>query len=689
MENQLVHVSENFKKMATRAILSIILFVITYLLLVALAIGLTILCAYWAYQLVMIKPSFLTILAGFGLASVGILVLIFLLKFLFKKHKVDRSHLVEIKEQDQPELFSAIRQIVEDVKTQFPQKVYLSAEVNAAVFYNSSFWSMFFPVKKNLMIGMGLVNSTSVSEFKAILAHEFGHFSQRSMKVGSYVYHVNKIIHNLLFDNESYGYLASGWANITQFFAIFVGMAVKIVHGIQWLLQKMYGVVNLNYMSLSREMEFHADAVAAHAIGAKPLVNSLLRMNLADHALNVVLHYYHEKITDSVKTQNIFPQQYFVMDFLAKETHVPIQNELPFVNLDYLSRFNKSKLVVKNQWASHPATGERIGALKKLEIPDHTENSQRANSLFRNLDIVQAMVTEKLFSAVSYPGETREQAYEAFVKEYQKEYKKNAYDSLFNEYYDNKNPQPFEIAQAVEDANSAELPDIQDLFANEVVDLTYQILALEGDIETMKAIIKGDIKVKTFDYDGLKYKAKSAAKVGAQMEKELSEVKKKLLEQDIKIFQYFYLLAKEQGKAEEFRKRYEELLEYEESFESKSKVFVDIIQRTHFMQEVTPYQAIEENLKWLEPFEQKLKSYMAEMLELDIYRSTLTDDAQQAFDKYLSKKWEYFRNPNYVEAALEVFSEAMKQYEYMLTHTFVNMKKALLEFKVQLEKGKD
>jgi hypothetical protein len=36
--------------------------------------------------------------------------------------------------------------------------------------------------KKNLTIGIGLINSTSVGELKTILAHEFGHFSQRSMK---------------------------------------------------------------------------------------------------------------------------------------------------------------------------------------------------------------------------------------------------------------------------------------------------------------------------------------------------------------------------------------------------------------------------------------------------------------------------------------------------------------------------
>ena len=37
---------------------------------------------------------------------------------------------------------------------------------------------MFLPVKKNLTMGLGLINSTTVSELKSILAHEFGHFSK-------------------------------------------------------------------------------------------------------------------------------------------------------------------------------------------------------------------------------------------------------------------------------------------------------------------------------------------------------------------------------------------------------------------------------------------------------------------------------------------------------------------------------
>ena len=156
---------------------------------------------------------------------------------MFKFHKVDRSHLHEITRKDEPALFSMIDEIVEKVDTSFPKKVYLSSNVNAAVFYDSSFWSMFFPIRKNLQIGLGLVNTVSKSELKAILSHEFGHFSQKTMKVGSYVYNVNQVIFNMLYDNESYERLIQRWGSISDYITIFVLIAIKIIEFIQWILR--------------------------------------------------------------------------------------------------------------------------------------------------------------------------------------------------------------------------------------------------------------------------------------------------------------------------------------------------------------------------------------------------------------------------------------------------------------------
>jgi len=198
-----VEVSPNFKKHARKTILSIFVFAFTYILLLVLAIGLTIGFTLFGLFIFASKPMFLTGVLCLGLIASGLTILFFLLKFVFAQTKTDTSHLTAITAQDEPRLFALIDEIVNEVDTSFPKKVFLSHDVNASVFYDSTFWSMFLPIRKNLQIGMGLINVVTQQELKAILAHEFGHFSQRSMKLMSYVYHVNQIIYNMLYKNEA------------------------------------------------------------------------------------------------------------------------------------------------------------------------------------------------------------------------------------------------------------------------------------------------------------------------------------------------------------------------------------------------------------------------------------------------------------------------------------------------------
>ena len=186
--------SVNFKKQAAKAKRAIVLFVLFYLLILVLSMGLTAGCIYAGMMLIVAFPKFITIVLGVGLASFGVLIFIFLVKFMFKSTQEDTSYLYEVTRKDQPELFSIIDELVQRIDTNFPKKVYLTPEVNAAVFYHTGFWTMFFPLKKNLKIGLGLVNASTKEELTAVLAHEFGHFSQNTLKVGSYIYNVNKAI---------------------------------------------------------------------------------------------------------------------------------------------------------------------------------------------------------------------------------------------------------------------------------------------------------------------------------------------------------------------------------------------------------------------------------------------------------------------------------------------------------------
>lgn len=673
-----VQVSPNFRKMIGRAVFAIILFIITYLILLSLAIGLTVLCVIGGIALIVAKPMALTIGLGIGLASLGFFILIFLFKFLFKKHKVDRSHLVEISELDEPKLFSFIQEIVNEVNTDFPKRVYLSSDVNACVFYDSNFWSMIFPIRKNLQIGLGLVNTTSEQEFKAILAHEFGHFSQRSMKVGSYVYNVNQVIFNLLYDNESFDSMIQKWANISGYFSIFVSIAVKIIQGIQWILRKMYEFVNISYMALSREMEFHADEIAANVAGYLPLKESLLRMDLADHSYNSVLSYYDEKIPDNIKSKNIYREQGFVMNFLASQNNLSFKNNLPIVTELDLSKYNKSKLVIKNQWASHPSIEERIRALELTNI-HKTGNEKPAILLFENEENIQEKITGKLFSAVTYAETATSLDFEEFKTDYSQNFNKNSFPTGYNCYYDNKNPIDFNVNSIVEFYVS-ETMDM--LFSKEKVDMVYDFIAFENDKNILTSIANKEYDIKSFDYDGQKYKSTEAQNLIPKIEIDQNSIKEKIKENDLNIYKFFYNQALKKGNANILKEKYINFFKQDSEYDNKVALYNKISDATNFISVVTPFEQIRENLKTLQPLEIELKSEIKKLIEDGTLKNEISQQTKEIFDKYLTKEWEYFNGSEYYNDNLQILFNATNEYNYLLSRKYFITKLDLLNYQI-------
>ncbi len=676
-----VSVSSAFKKMTTKAILSVLFFFLVYIFLIICGIGITVLAAIGGIAIIAAKPTFITIMIGAGLLCMGILVLIFLFKFMFVKHKVDRSHLIEITREDEPRLFAFIDEIVNVVETDFPKKVYLSSDVNACVFYDSTFWSMFLPIKKNLQIGVGLVNSVSEIELKAILAHEFGHFSQKSMKVGSYVYNVNQIIHNMLYDNDSYNSIAQSWGSVNGYFAFFTALAVKIVGGIQWILQQVYNVVNISYHALSRQMEFHADAVAASVTGSKPLITSLLRLDLADHSFTTVLDYYGKKISDSITTENLYSQQSFVMNFIAVNSNLKVENDLPQLTPEFLSRFNKSKLVIENKWGTHPSTEDRIKELERLNLDVINENNALAIGLFNDGVALQNKFTNKVFSSVTYTNNVVFHNNEEFVKEYKKDFFANSFDVIYNKYYDSKNPEILDFNSLTHESAKK---DLKDLFSNNAVDLIYSTISLENDINTLKQIAGGNFEIKSFSYDGHKFFAKNAQELINELELDLKKSKEEIIENDKQIYLYFLELAKNQNKDIELKELYKKIFELDKSYDERIDFYIKMMNASEFIYRTCPVETINQNMKLLKKEEEKFRKQIEKLLEDNVYRPVITVEMRVSFNKYLSEEWVYFNGNQYLEEVLQLLTESLVNYQFVISRTFFETKKELLDYQVQL-----
>ncbi len=675
VDKSVVEPSSSFKKEVFKVLLAIFFFIIVYIALVALAIGLAALCAIGGIALIALKPMFITLMLGVGMAGLGVLVVFFLFKFLFTKNKVDRSGLTEVTKEDQPALFAFVKRLTDETKTPFPKKIYISSDVNASVFYDSSLWSMIFPVKKNLQIGLGLVNSVNISEFKAILAHEFGHFSQRSMKLGSYVYNVNRVIYNMLYDNTGYGEALQGFANASNYFALFANITAWIIGGIQWVLRQVYGVINITYMGLSRQMEFHADSVAASVSGSAHLVTSLRRLEVAENAYQHLLNEYQDRIKKNQKPDNLYPHHSFVMRHYAKVYDIPVEHGLPQVNAKTFARFNKTRVVVKDQWASHPSTDDREKHLNSLNLQTEVLHAP-AWIIFDNPESLQKRITDKVFEAVKYQTTPEVLNQEAFEKQYAEEASKYKLDDTYKGFFNNRSL----TTMNYDEVEHIETPStLNEILTDDTLNLPELITALESDLALTQMINNRSVPVKNFDFDGQKYQSKDTPALIQRLTDELEQSRKRLEDKDKQVVAFFLKSASAQGEKETLRTNYRELQALTEQSIKDLEPHVKLMEAIQpIFQGVLQFDQIRQIMTIVKLNEVSIKDRLKIILEDSKYQPYIKPDERKPLEEYVKYDHKYFFETDYNNEAIEKMLEANGIYNRIVNERLFDYKKSLL-----------
>lgn len=159
-----------------------------------------------------------------------------------------------------PELFRMIREVASATGQSEPSEVYLLNEVNAWVTQRGGI--MGFGSRRVMGIGFPLLQGLSIEEVKAILAHEFGHYSSGDVALGPWIYKTRAAI----------------------------GRAIAGVHE-SWLEApfQWYGKLFLKIThSISRQQEFIADQIAAKVTSAAAAASALRQVT----ALSPAFHAY-------------------------------------------------------------------------------------------------------------------------------------------------------------------------------------------------------------------------------------------------------------------------------------------------------------------------------------------------------------------------------------------------------------
>jgi Zn-dependent protease with chaperone function len=151
-----------------------------------------------------------------------------------------------------PELFRMIREVASATGQSEPSEVYLLNEVNAWVSQRGGV--MGFGSRRVMGIGFPLLQGLSVEELRAILAHEFGHYSSGDVALGPWIYKTRAAI------GRAIGSMRDSWLEAP--FRWYGKQFLRITHGI------------------SRQQEFIADRIAAQ-VTSTTAAASALRQTLA------------------------------------------------------------------------------------------------------------------------------------------------------------------------------------------------------------------------------------------------------------------------------------------------------------------------------------------------------------------------------------------------------------------------
>lgn len=491
---------------------------VIYAVIVSAAMALIGVCGALGIWIIMTRPAMADILAGAALIAADGLVLFFLISYLFRGYNPGG---VEITEEEHPQLFAFIRQLTADVGIPFPKKIFLSPAINISVRYNASLWSIFFPVSGNLEIGPGLVNSINIDEFRATLACEFGYFSRRSTK--RFVYEANCLIYNMLYNNSRDAKFMQSRAKMLDVFAFFALPAGKIGKGILLILQKVYKIISKNYLTISHEISFHADAIAAGVAGGNNLITALNRIAVAGGCYTIALNAASAFMKEKKVTRNIF------------------SNQLTVLRSRFIHPLSISRINYKNQWAGYPTLKERIQRLESAaptEFPDLFEpDDTSAWELFNNAKALQETLTANLYREITQGHNF--QFYEE--EEFDTWYQTNPYKmpAVYKGFYDQRY---IDLIGWDLEALTTQPVHVQfgELFNEENGLLPSFISRNEKDIVTLKAIKEKHIRAESFDFEGAKYVRSNCDTLIAKMEEEIVLMKEKLLQMDKQAFTFFY-----------------------------------------------------------------------------------------------------------------------------------------------------
>lgn len=383
--------------MALFAVSAIAMVIGSYLFVVLLGAA----CVYLPYLILANSDSFSP---QIGLLFLfGIVIAVAMLWSLIPRRDKFEAPGMLLDRETQPRLFAELESIAGALNEALPSEVYLIGAPNAFVADRGGV--MGFGSRRIMGLGLPLLSLLTVSQFRAVLAHEFAHYYGGDTGLGPWVYKTKSSIVRIFENIGSVGELAR---------IAILGVMYMVVA----TLLKGYFIAFLRVINLiSRKQEYRADELACLVAGRQNLIDGLQAIHRAAMAWSF---YWNNEVAPPLNDGCLVA----VGDGFQRFIAVPEVSSA--ISKDLSKRLQEEKT---QPYDTHPPLRDRIAAAEKLSEGSAPQDAQPASTLLQNLPatelkFVETCIPDTRPGSLQYVGwedvvsRVRIPAWQKFVNEY-------------------------------------------------------------------------------------------------------------------------------------------------------------------------------------------------------------------------------------------------------------------------------
>ncbi|MBX3409353.1 MAG: M48 family metalloprotease [Phycisphaeraceae bacterium] len=336
----------------------------------------------------------------------GLVLLIFLVYpvvWLFAP-KPPPPDVSEIYAGEEPRLFAFVEMVCAKMNAPAPRRIFITGEANASAEMMGGLLGLFGPSRLGLHIGLPLVAGMDATSFAAVLAHEFGHFSQGAgMRATALLHRMSYWMLQAAYrpggaDAIIGGMLKPNSPAVFKMVGFLLNAAIWVVR----LILKIVLIAGFAIaQAMSRRMEFDADAHAARFVGsaaAQAVWPKVYALGLASGEVDQMMaeHWKNKRLPEDLPM--------LIASFSKR------------LSPDARSSIKQMMEDKRTGWfESHPATGRRMAYIDSLREPGIFRLDEPARSLFTNFDETskrasynhfKERVGDEIFTATFVPAET-------------------------------------------------------------------------------------------------------------------------------------------------------------------------------------------------------------------------------------------------------------------------------------------